>query len=210
MQTNPDKKAGIALIIFTVLMTFTMVLHPVGGNIQHLLNVTPLIMITHGVAVFSLPFAGIGFWGLTKKIGTDHFMPMLAFFFISFGLIAVMMAATANGLVMPLFLQEYKDISGDDIDKILPVLDYSFSINHAFDYIYTIAFCTAILLWSVSILITKKLPAWVGWLGVFLAVAALGFFITGVAEAGLQGFRIFVSSIVLWILAVGISLVRNR
>ncbi len=190
-------------------MVFTMVLHPVGGNVQYLLSVTPLIMITHGVAIFSLPFAGIGFWGLTKKIGTDHFIAVLAFFFISFGLIAVMMAATANGLVMPLFLQDYKDI-GENVERILPVLDYSFSINHAFDYIYTIAFCTAILLWSVSILVTKKLPAWTGWLGIFLAVAALGFFITGTAEAGLKGFRIFVSSIVLWILAIGISLVRNR
>ena len=73
MQTHFEKKAGLALIVFTTLLIFTMVLHPTGGSVEHLLTIIPVIVITHAIAILSLPFALAGFWGLTKTIGTDNF-----------------------------------------------------------------------------------------------------------------------------------------
>lgn len=209
MQTQFERRAGVSLIIFTILMTFTMVLHPAGGNVEYLLKIINIIIITHAIAILSLPFALAGFWGLTKKIGTDNFLAILGFSFISLGLIAVMIAAAANGLVMPLFIQTYKDASADTMALMKPVLRYSFSVNHAFDYIYTGAFCLAILCWSIMIIHTKKLPSWVGWFGVVTAIAAVFIFITGMSMPGLQAFRLFVSCLVLWILMIGIVLCRK-
>ena len=206
MQTRFEKKAGLALVVFTVLMIFTMVLHPAGGSVEYLLTIIPLIVITHAIAILSLPFALAGFWGLTKAIGTDNFLSILAFSFISLGLVAVMIAAAANGLVMPLFIQTYKDASVETIALIKPVLRYSFSVNHAFDYIYTGAFCLAIMCWSITILYTKKLPVWVGWFGIIISTAAIVIFITAPGMFGLHAVRLFVSCIVLWILVVGIVL----
>lgn len=210
MNNSPEKNAGLALIAFTVLLIFTMLLHPAGGSVQHLIRITKTIVITHAIAVFSLPFGWIGFWGLTKKLGTERFMPMLGFAMISLGLVAVMIAAASNGIVMPIYLQHYKDATEQTIDSIRPVLRYSFAINNAFDYIYTGAFCTAILCWSVTILRTKKLPVWIGWAGIALAITAVIIFFVGVQVNSLQGFRFFVTSIVLWVLLVGVTLYKQR
>jgi hypothetical protein len=209
MQTKFERLAGIALIIFTVLMTFTMVLHPAGGNVEYLLKIVNIIVITHAIAILSLPFALAGFWGLTKKIGTDNFVAILGFSFMCFGLIAVMIAAAANGLVMPFFIQTYNDASADTMALMKPVLRYSFSVNHAFDYIYTVAFCVAILCWSITIIHTKRLKTWIGWFGIGTAIAAVVIFITGMGMPGLQAFRLFVSCLVLWILIAGIALSRK-
>jgi hypothetical protein len=210
MNNSFEKKAGIALLIFTILLVFTMVLHPAGGSVEHLIKITGLIITTHAIAILSLPFGLVGFWGLTRKLGTDHFGSMLGFAMITFGLMAVMIAAATNGLIMPLYLQHYKEATPEKIDSIKHILRYSFAINHAFDYIYTVAFCLAMICWSATILTTKKLSSWIGWSGIILAIAAAVIFISGMAVNHLMGFRLFVSGIVIWILLVGVALVREE
>ena len=204
-----EKKAGISLIIFTLLLVLTMVMHPAGGSVDYLIRTTPLIITTHAIAITSLPFGLMGFWGLTRRIGTDHFWSMLAFSSICLGIIAAMIAAATNGLVMPVFLQGYKDASPETIESIRPILRFSFSINHAFDYVYTGAFLLSILSWSICIIHTRKLPVWIGWSGIVVTLAILGMIITGIAMNSLLGFRIFVSCIVVWIIIVGINLTKN-
>lgn len=210
MNNSSEQKQGIALIIFTVLLVFTMVLHPAGGNVAYLISITRTIVITHAIAILSLPFGWIGFQGVTKRIGTERFGSMIASAMMALGLVAVMLAAATNGIVLPIFLQHYKDASPERIESIKPVLRYSFAINHAFDYIYTVAFCLAILGWSIAILTTKKLPVWIGWLGILVSVFAAVTFLSGVAVNNLNGFRIFVTSLVVWILIVGIALCRKK
>jgi hypothetical protein len=210
MKNSFEKNAGIALIIFTILLVFTMVLHPVGGSVERLIKITSPIVATHAVAILSLPFGWIGFWGLTRKIGTDHFGAVFAFATASLGLVAVMLAAATNGLILPIFLQHYKDATPEAIAAIKPVMRYSFAINLAFDYIYTVAFCLAILFWSIAILLTGKLAKWIGWAGIAIAVLAAAIFISGIALNDLKGFRIFVSIIVLWILLIGIALSKQN
>lgn len=204
-----EKNAGISLLVFTFLLVFTMVLHPAGGSVEHLIRITPQIVITHSIALLSLPFGWLGFWGLTRRIGTDRFGSVLAFALISFGLVAVMLAATVNGLVLPIFLQHYHDATPEKLADIKPVLRYSFAVNQAFDYIYTFAFCLAMLGWSITGLAAKKLPAWLGWLGIVLAIATAVIFISGLALHTLQGFRLFVTSIVIWLMLVGWQLAKK-
>jgi hypothetical protein len=210
MNNSSQRNAGLALIAFTVLLIFTMGLHPAGGNVQHLIKITRLIVITHAIAIFSLPFGWMGFWGLTKKLGADRFGALLGFAMISLGLVAVMIAAGSNGLIVPIFLQHYKDATPEAIESIRPVLRYSFAINAAFDYVYTGAFCTAILCWSITILRTKLLAAWLGWLGIAIAIGAAIIFASGMQAHSLTGFRLFVTSIVIWILLVGVVLYKEK
>jgi hypothetical protein len=143
-------------------------------------------------------------------MGTERFGAVLGFAFISLGLVAVLMAAAINGIVVPVLLQQYKDATPQDIEAVRPVLRLAFAVNHAFDYIYTGAFCTAILLWSAAIIRTKKLAVWTGWLGIALVIAAVIVFSAGVAVNDLQGFRIFVIGIVVWMLCVGADLYKQR
>ena len=58
---------------------------------------------------------------------------------------------TLRKLVLPLFLQHYKNASPEELDLLKPILGYSFAVNHAFDYVYTAAYCLSIGCWSVAI-----------------------------------------------------------
>ncbi len=113
-------------------------------------------------------------------------------------------------LVLPIFLQHFKDATPDTISAIKPIMQYSSAVNHAFDYIYTGTFCLAILCWSVTILFTRSLPVWLGWIGIALSIITAVIFMGGMAVNNLQGFRIFVSSIVVWIILTGIVLCNQE
>lgn len=210
MESSFEKKAGLSLVLFTVLMVFTMVLHPVGGNFEYLLKIKKMIIMAHAIALVSLPLALVGFWGLTRKLGTSDFFSISAFAIVSFGLVAAMMAATANGLVLPAFIQRYANASPDEVESLKPFLRYNFSVNEAFDCIYTCAFCLAILFWSISIIINKKVRVWIGYAGIIISVLAACIFISGIASANLEGFRIFVSLILLWIFLIGVLLIKDH
>ena len=210
MNNTFEKQAGISLIIFTVLLVFTMMLHPAGGSIEHLIRITPVIVITHSVAILALPFGCIGFLGLTRKIGTENFASVLGFIMVCFALIATLLAAATNGLIVPLYLQHYKEATPEAINAINPILRYGFTVNLAFDYIYTGAFCLAMLNWSIAILITKKLTAWIGWLGIFISLITVVIFISGMAVNNLHGLRIFGVCVISWILIVAWRITWNR
>jgi hypothetical protein len=210
MNYSFERKAGIALIAFALLLVCTIVLHPSGGSMEHMIDISGLIVITHTIAIFSLPIGGIGFWGLSRRIGTGHFGSMLAFAMMLLGLIAALMAAGNNGLVIPIYLQHYKDATPETIANITPILQYGSAVNLAFDYIYTGAFCVAILCWSIALLMTKKLPLWIGWFGIALSLLTAAVFLSGTAVNNVHGLRIFVTGIVVWILLTGIVLCRQK
>jgi len=197
-------------MIFAFLLVVTMVLHPAGGSSQHIMNITWIIVIVHSLAILSLPFGWVGFWGLTRKIGTDNFMSMLGFAMVSLGLIAALLAAATNGLAAPIFLQHYKDGTPEALSAIDPILRYGFAVNHAFDYVYTGAFCVAIGCWSVAIWRTRTMAVWIAAFGIVLALGTAAIFISGVAVNNVHGLRIFISCIMLWILLIGIVLRRRE
>lgn len=210
-QSNFEKRAGIALIVFAFLLLFTMVLHPAGSNVPGLIRMSAMIIIVHSVAIVSLPVGWTGFLGLTRRIGSGHFGSVCAFAFMTIGLIAAMMAAAFNGLILPLYLQRYADEGDAMLNSIQTILRYGFTINKAFDYIYTAAFCISILIWSIAILQTRKIAHWLGWIGITLAIIMLVVFFGGILAANsLRGLQIFLAGIVLWILAIGIALTKPR
>jgi hypothetical protein len=128
---------------------------------------------------------------------------------ISLGLVAVLLAGATNGLVFPIFMQHYKDASPETMTAIDPILRYSLAVNHAFDYVYTVAIGLAVLCWSIEMLVTRKLPVWIGWAGVTLTVFIVALFIFGVGVNSLHGLRLFGTGLVLWLLAVGGVLARR-
>jgi hypothetical protein len=208
MKTQFERNAGIALITGSLLLIVTMALHPVGGSIAHLLKITRVIIVSHSIALLALPFCLVGFWGLTRRIGTDNFFSITAFSVIAFGLVAVMGAAAVNGLALPVYLQNYKEADAATIESIIPLLRYNTALNHAFDFIYIGAVCISTLLWSIAIIITKRLPRWTAYLGILLSLALIVMLASGFAFTNLYGFRIFVISYVVWTLAIGSLLMR--
>lgn len=210
MKNNIEKHSGISLIIGSLLATITMVLHPVGGDIQHLISISPIIMTSHIIALFSLPFILFGFWGLSKKIGFDNSFSVLAFATAAIGLFAVMIAGAVNGLAIPFFVENLANASSEKQESARLILSYGFSLNQAFDYIFIGALCEAMLLWSVAILKTRLFHKWVSILGIVLGIGFLVALISGFVLVDLHGFQIFIFGIVLWMAAVGILVYKTK
>jgi hypothetical protein len=210
MNTSFEKKAGIALILFTCLITVTMIFHPSGGSFSYIVKATPIILISHTIALISLPFACFGFWGLTAKIGISNFFAFSAFIIVSFGLISVLMAGIFNGFAFPLFVGNYKDATSEIMASLKPVLTFRQSIAAAFEYVYIGSFCLSILFWSVSILVTKKLPLRIGYFGILISICGIAVNCLGVSPASVHGAMLFALCIVIWVVTIAVNLINTN
>ncbi|OEK06648.1 hypothetical protein [Roseivirga misakiensis] len=210
MKNSIHKHAGISLLTGAFLATVTMALHPVGGSIDHLIKVSPIILTSHIIAIFSVPFILFGFWGLSRRIGFDKSLSVLAFIISAVGLFAVMLAGAINGLALPFFVEGLSDISPEKQDQARFILSYGFSLNQAFDYIFIGALCEAFLCWSFVMLKEKVFPKWVAILGIILGLGFLIALIAGLDLVHLHGFSVFIYGIASWVAAVGLLMVKRN
>jgi hypothetical protein len=204
-----NKSAGLSLIIGSSLMVVTMVLHPVGGNFDHLLRIISVAIISHCIAILSIPFISIGFYGILKRIGSTSFFSISGFAIAMTGLVAVLIAAALNGLALPFMVKAYEGASPELIESIQPILKYNSKLNHAFDYIYIGGTCLSMLFWSIAILKTKSFPLWIGYLGLTLSCSAIVMLFLGFYFVDLHGFRIFIFGGVAWNVAMGAFLLMT-
>ena len=210
MEATNIRSAGLSLIISSVLMTLTMVLHPVGGNFERLLEIVSIGIISHSIGILSIPFGAYGYWGIMKTLEKDAFLSRVAFSFSIFGLVAVMIAATLNGLVLTQFAQSYADASEETIASIRPIFRYNHVFNLANDYIYMAAVGFSTLFWSIAIWRQKALPTWLAYLGIGSVLVALASIFSGFIFTTVEGFRIFIFGAVAWTIAVGWHIWRSK
>lgn len=208
-MNKANKSAGLSLIIGSFLMIVTMVLHPVGGNFEQLLRIVTIGIVSHVIAIVSVPFVAYGFFGITMKLDASPFLSRMAFSFMFFGLVAVMIAAALNGLILMNFVQRYEDATPEVIESIYPILRYNFAFNHAFDFIYIGAVCISTLFWSIAILRTGSFPKWLGIFGLILTLAACISILLGFVFVDLHGFRIFIFGTVSWTVIAGYFLAKS-
>ena len=206
VEINFYKSTGILLITGSLLASITMVLHPTGGNMQHISNIATSLQITHALAIFCLPCILFGFYGITHKLSDVWRVSTLAFIITAFGLFAVMLSAVFNGLVLPSFLIEYSE----NIAQHNTILHYGFTINKAFDYVFIISLCLAITIYSIIIITSKKLSKWIGYLGIIIMILAIVGATINFVFASLTGFRIVIFSIVAWTVYSGVALITSK
>ncbi len=204
------KSTGIGLLMGALLAIVTMALHPYGGSIEQIIAVSPKLKSTHVLAIFSLPIILFGFYGITFQLKEDYHIAIYGFIVISLGCIAGIMAATINGLALPYFLEGYAEALSETKDQINPVINYSFVLNKAFDYIFITCFILGITIYSILILMTKKITQWLGWFGIGLSLFSFFKMLLGHDFIGLEGFRVFVFGITSWILLSGASLLNTK
>ena len=209
METEFKKNSGISLIVGSILMIATMVLHPSGGHIEHILKIKSIIIVSHALAIFSLPFIAFGFLGLSTALLTKSKISILSFIISCFGLFAAMIAATINGLTLPLFLSQIvpQNIDGNIISSIGT---YGRNINIPMDYILLISFALSISIWSVLIIMSEKFPKWIGYYGLLLILFGVFALFNKYNFIGLFGFRIIIFGIVSWIIAAGIKILLTN
>jgi hypothetical protein len=206
MQPEFKKTAGYCLITGSVLLTLTMILHPSGGPINHILKIKNIIVTSHSLAILSLPFLSFGFYGLTLTLNTKSRISLLAFIINCFGLFATMIAATINGLTLPLYLSNYSSNEAN-ITMINAIRNYGTSINIPMDYIFITSIALSIGIWSILIIKLSAHSKWIGYLGILLIVLLGIFNFNTFSFVNLQGFRVLISGFVSWVIITGISMI---
>lgn len=209
MNSQLKNYAGIALMTGAALLVITMILHPVGGDFEHLLKMYRIIIISHSLAIVSIPITLFGYWGISQRLKEEPAFSTAAFVMICFGSFAIMCAAAVNGLALPFLINRYREAGPELIDSLRPVLAYNYALNHAFDYIYIGSACAAVLLWSIAIVRTNYFPNWAGYFGILLGAAAILLLLSGFVFVDLSGFRLFVVGIVSWTSLMGVLLFRQ-
>ncbi|MEQ8711724.1 MAG: hypothetical protein RIC80_01840 [Cyclobacteriaceae bacterium] len=209
MNSKDERNTGLSLMISSVLIVTTMVLHPVGGDFDHLLQIATIGMIAHSIGILSIPFAAYGYWGIMNRLDEVSFLSRIAFSFMLFGLVAVMIAATLNGLVITQLAQSYAGASEETIASLKPIFRYSHAFNLANDYIYMTAVAISTLCWSIAMLMTKKFAAWLAYLGIGLVLVAVSSVFLGYIFTTVTGFSIFIFGSAVWTIGMGWSLWRS-
>ena len=209
MKNRDYKASAISLGVGNFLMIVTMVLHPVGGDIAGLQQVSSMAIISHAIAICSLPFTYLGFKGLTQYLKGHWFFAEAGFSFFLFASIAVLSAGTVNGLVVPFFVEGLDTTANPSTDMAYMVLRYSFSLNKAYDLIFMCFTCLAVLSWSLAILRMKLLNQLLGWFGVALGLVGLFLVLFGGVLTHLHDFRLFIFGYVLWAILAGVALYRS-
>ncbi|NMH85916.1 hypothetical protein [Flavivirga algicola] len=210
METNFHKSTGVSLLVGSTLAIITMILHPSGGSIEYLIKIVTPMKFAHALAILCIPFILFGFYGVSLKLLGKWKLSMLAFLIISLAFIAAMLAAIFNGLVLPSFLGEFSESFEQNLDTLELITHYSFATNKALDYVFIAGMCTAIAIYSFIIILLEQLSKWIGYLGIIILISTIIGAITGFAFTNLVGFRVFVFSIVGWILCTGASLIRSK
>ncbi len=208
MENEFKRASGYSLLIGSVLATLTMMLHPSGGDIAHIVHLKSMLIQSHSIAIFCLPFIGFGFWGLSNLLQTKSKVSMLGFFIFCFGLVAAMIAATINGLTLPLFASDYSNAT-IDTSTIKAIMVYGKYINISMTGIFIAATSISIALWSVIIIRTTQLTRWVGYFGLaIIAFGLLGVF-SNFNFTNLFGFRMFILGLVSWKVVVAFTMLAK-
>jgi len=209
MDQSFKRTSGLSLIIGSLLLTLTMILHPSGGSIEHILHMVRVNMISHSLAIVSLPFIGFGYYGVATALLTKSKLSMLGLAVAALGLVAAMMAGTINGLTLSLFLQGSTADLQNQAEVIKAIMRYGFAINRPMDYILMGAFMLSMGIWSVLILRLGAFPKWLGYLGLTLVVLGTAGFAMRFNFIHLAGFRVFIFGLLTWIVSMGVYLTRK-
>jgi hypothetical protein len=210
MENQFKQTSGICLIIGSFLLIVTMVLHPSGGHIAHILKISNVIVVSHSLAIFSLPFVGFGFYGLSMALLTKNRLSILALMMIGQGLVAAMIAGTINGLTLPLFLSKYADSYETHLPILQPIIHYGFSINRPMDYILIGASILSIGIWSMLMILSTKFPRWLGYYGLVLILMGIVGLLVRFNFIDLWGFRTFIFGMVSWVILAGIWMISIK
>jgi len=180
-----NRKSGIALIAGSIGGIVTMAIHPTAGGPTTAAQVDRLAIVSgvaHGLAIVSVVTLFLGACGLARAIAGGDRSSFAALVTFGFACVAIFIAASVSGFVLPEIMQHMARDSGTEMRTWQIVIDGIFQINQAFARIYSVAASVAVILWSASVLRNGALGRSVAVYGCI--VSAL--IIVGVAVAHLR------------------------
>lgn len=208
MENQFKKVSGISLITGAILATITMAMHPVGGSLEEIASKKEIFIFTHSLALISVPFIAFGFWGLATALATKSKISFLSFAVSCFALVAVMLAGTLNGFVLPMFASKYSGSTADSA-ILMAVRDYGWILGSSMDYIFIMGLSIAMVIWSVIMIVTGKLSKWLGYYGVLIVVVTTFGLLMKFDFTTDFGFGIYIFTLVSWLIIAALFLISS-
>jgi len=209
METFSNKLAGTSLLLGATMSVLTMVLHPLGGDMEHIVKIKSVLLFSHGLAVACAPFIGFGLWGLSKALTDQHRVSVLALFIALWGLGAATLAGIINGFVLPQFATAYV---GSDVDSAMlrSMLDYGYYFSKSLTYLFMASMIVAILLWSILMTYQKAWYKWLGYYGLLVFALGAAALFSNINMAGVALFAAFIFTMASWLIAVAVLLIKQK
>jgi hypothetical protein len=205
--------SGLALILGSVGSIITMGLHPTGHDLQVPGQFTPvmhMVVAVHALALICLPVMFLGAWGLSRSLASPNRLSMMALVFYGFASVAVMNAAAISGFMSPYIAKQMAEADPAMHDTWHMMMHFSGQLNQAFAMVFVVAASIAILLWSISMLKSKKFWTSVGIYGCILGPATIIAVVSGHVTLGVHGFGMIVLCEAIWYAFVGVTLMRMK
>jgi hypothetical protein len=124
-------------------------------------------------------------------------------------LVAVLIAPAISGLVGTEIIRHVIE-RGADSEQWRTLMKYNFLINQAFAKIFVVASCSAVALWSVTIVKSHALPVALGIYGLLIGCGTIIVLICGALSLDAHGFGLVVFSQAIWFIVAGILLLRSK
>ena len=208
-----NRLGGIALIMGAVSGMITMSLHPVAGahpiTPAQFEKLATLMIGVHVLAIAGIPFSFLGALALTRRLDSPSRLALAGLVIYSLGLVAVMIAPAISGLVGTEILRHVIE-RGAESEQWRTLMKYNFLINQAFAKIFVVASCSAVALWSLTIVKSRALPVAIGIYGLLLGSVSVIALICGALSLDAHGFGLVVFSQAVWFIVAGILLLRSN
>jgi hypothetical protein len=208
-----NRLGGLALIMGAISGIITMSLHPVAGahpiTPAQFEKLATLMIGVHVLAIAGVPFSFLGALALTRRLDSPGRWAVAGLAIYSLGLIAVMIAPAMSGLVGTEVIRHII-ASGAGSEQWRTLLEYNFLINQAFAKIFVVASCSAIALWSLTIVKSRAFPVTIGICGLLLGAVIVIALIAGGLSLDVHGFGLIIFSQSIWFVVVGIFLLRSK
>jgi hypothetical protein len=209
METFSTKGSGISLLLGASMAILTMALHPLGGDMAHIVKIKTILLFSHSIAIACMPLIGFGLWGFSKSLINTNRTATLALFLALWGLGAATLAAIINGLVLPQFATSYV---GSDVDATVlkSILDYGRYFNKSLAYVFMAAINLAILLWSILMTYLKNSGRWLGYYGLLVFAMGTAALFSNANMTSVEWFGIFVFGMASWLIAISVWLIKSK
>lgn len=178
-----------------------MAIHPTGST-PHLSIVSG---IAHGLALLSILLLLLGTIGLTVILNVGDRLAVTALVTYSFATVAIMLAATVSGFIMPnLISMMARDTAAGGAPWRIVIASF-FQINQAFFKPYSVGGSLAICLWSLACLRQGRPMASAIYGAVSAPLVAL-LILVGHLRLDIHGMAIVMLSQVIWFVLMGVWL----
>jgi hypothetical protein len=204
-----NRRAGQCLLIGILLPLVILGLHPTAHDLtaDSGTRITAINHFVHGIALASQPLLVVGLIGLTGYLGWS--LPATGGLVVyGFSVVATMTAALMSGFVASDVIAQLRVEAPATAGQYQALLHYTGYLNQAFAKVSVLAAGLALVLWSLDIARTRRLPRLTAVTGIVAGLALTLGILLGQLVLNVQGIIIATAIQAVWMALVAVQLQR--